>query len=129
TWCQGGGGLSADHADLQRDCQRGRRAATHRLHQIVGHKRRGESSMTNAAATPTLPREHYLNASYGIKSWLLTTDHKRIALLYLVSITLFFFVGGIYAALIRLELLTPYGHFVSDESYNKLFTMHGLIMI
>jgi len=85
--------------------------------------------MTNAGATPTLPRENYLNASYGIKSWLLTTDHKRIALLYLVSITLFFFVGGIYAALIRLELLTPYGHFVSDESYNKLFTMHGLIMI
>jgi cytochrome c oxidase subunit I len=85
--------------------------------------------MTNAEATPTLPRENYLNASYGIKSWLLTTDHKRIALLYLVSITLFFFVGGIYAALIRLELLTPYGHFVSDESYNKLFTMHGLIMI
>jgi cytochrome c oxidase subunit I len=85
--------------------------------------------MTNADATSMLPREHYLNASYGIKSWLLTTDHKRIALLYLVSITLFFFVGGIYAALIRLELLTPYGHFVSDESYNKLFTMHGLIMI
>src|SRR5580658_2948249 len=85
--------------------------------------------MTNAEATLMLPREHYLNASYGIKSWLLTTDHKRIALLYLVSITLFFFVGGIYAALIRLELLTPYGHFVSDESYNKLFTMHGLIMI
>jgi cytochrome c oxidase subunit I len=85
--------------------------------------------MTNADATPTMPREHYLNASYGIKSWLLTTDHKRIALLYLVSITLFFFIGGIYAALIRLELLTPYGHFVSDESYNKLFTMHGLIMI
>jgi cytochrome c oxidase subunit 1 len=85
--------------------------------------------MTNSGATPTLPRENYLNASYGIKSWLLTTDHKRIALLYLVSITLFFFVGGMYAALIRLELLTPYGHFVSDESYNKLFTMHGLIMI
>jgi cytochrome c oxidase subunit 1 len=85
--------------------------------------------MTNTDATLTLPRENYLNASYGIKSWLLTTDHKRIALLYLVSITLFFFVGGMYAALIRLELLTPYGHFVSDESYNKLFTMHGLIMI
>jgi len=63
--------------------------------------------MTNSGATPTLPRENYLNASYGIKSWLLTTDHKRIALLYLVSITLFFFVGGMYAALIRLELLTP----------------------
>jgi cytochrome c oxidase subunit I len=85
--------------------------------------------MTNAESAPLLPRENYLNVQYGIKSWLLTTDHKRIALLYLVSVTLFFFLGGIYAALIRLELLTPYGRFVSDESYNKLFTMHGLVMI
>jgi cytochrome c oxidase subunit I len=85
--------------------------------------------MTNAESPPLLPRENYLNAQYGVKSWLLTTDHKRIALLYLVSVTLFFFLGGIYAALIRLELLTPYGRFVSDESYNKLFTMHGLVMI
>lgn len=85
--------------------------------------------MTKAEPTPLLPRENYLNAQYGVKSWLLTTDHKRIALLYLVSVTLFFFLGGIYAALIRLELLTPYGRFVSDESYNKLFTMHGLVMI
>jgi cytochrome c oxidase subunit 1 len=79
--------------------------------------------------SPALPRRHYLNEGLGIKSWLLTTDHKRIALLYLVSITLFFFVGGIYATLIRLELLTPNGRFVSDENYNKLFTMHGTIMV
>ena len=50
----------------------------------------------------TLPREHYLNVNYGIRSWLLTTDHKRIALLYLASITLFFFVGGAAAVLMRL---------------------------
>ncbi len=85
--------------------------------------------MTNAEPVSSLPRDHYLNGQYGIKSWLLTTDHKRIALLYLVSVTLFFLLGGIYAALIRLELLTPYGRFVSDENYNKLFTMHGLVMI
>jgi cytochrome c oxidase subunit 1 len=85
--------------------------------------------MTNTASAPQMPRDHYLNGRYGIKSWLLTTDHKRIALLYLVSVTLFFLLGGIYAALIRLELLTPYGRFVSDENYNKLFTMHGLVMI
>jgi cytochrome c oxidase subunit I len=72
--------------------------------------------MTNAEPVLKLPRENYLNANYGIKSWLLTTDHKRIALLYLVSVTLFFVLGGIYAGLIRLELLTPYGHFVSDET-------------
>jgi len=44
-----------------------------------------------------MPREHYLNASYGIRSWLLTTDHKRIALLYLIGVTFFFFVGGTFA--------------------------------
>src|ERR671929_1081683 len=74
-------------------------------------------------------REHYLNASYGIKSWLLTKDHKRIGLLYLGTITLFFFLGGAFATLIRLELLTPQGDLVQSETYNKLFTMHGIIMI
>ncbi len=74
-------------------------------------------------------RQHYLNVNYGIRSWLLTTDHKRIALLYLASITLFFFLGGLFAVLIRLELLTPQGDMVQAETYNKLFTMHGIIMI
>ncbi|MCX6616328.1 MAG: cytochrome c oxidase subunit I [Acidobacteria bacterium] len=72
---------------------------------------------------------NYLNASFGLRSWLLTIDHKRIALLYLVTITLFFFVGGVFALLIRLELLTPRGDLFTAETYNKLFTMHGLIMI
>src|SRR5579863_9863210 len=74
-------------------------------------------------------RETYLNASYGIKSWLLTKDHKRIALLYLATITFFFFLGGIFATLIRLELLTPKGDLVSADIYNKLFTLHGVIMV
>jgi cytochrome c oxidase subunit 1 len=74
-------------------------------------------------------REHYLNASYGIKSWLLTKDHKRIGLLYLATITLFFFLGGAFATLIRIELLTPQGGLVSSETYNKLFTMHGVAMV
>jgi cytochrome c oxidase subunit I len=74
-------------------------------------------------------REHYLNVSYGLKSWLLTTDHKRIAWLYLVSVTFFFFMGGLFATLIRLELLTPQGDLVQAETYNKFFTMHGLTMI
>ncbi|HUL15278.1 MAG TPA: cytochrome c oxidase subunit I [Terriglobales bacterium] len=76
-----------------------------------------------------LPREHYLNATYGIRSWLLTTDHKRIALLYLAVVTFFFFVGGIFATMIRVHLLTPEGALVSPETYNKLFTMHGVAMI
>ena len=74
-------------------------------------------------------RQHYLNVNYGLKSWLFTTDHKRIAWLYLVSVTFFFFVGGLFATLIRLELLTPQGDLVQAETYNKLFTMHGVTMI
>jgi len=79
--------------------------------------------------TATQERENYLNATYGIKSWLLTKDHKRIALLYLGTVTLFFFLGGAFATLIRIELLTPQGGLVSSETYNKLFTMHGVAMI
>ncbi|HWX41953.1 MAG TPA: cytochrome c oxidase subunit I [Blastocatellia bacterium] len=79
--------------------------------------------------TPLLPRESYLTAGSGIKSWLLTKDHKRIALLYLVSITAFFFLGGAFAVLIRLELLTPPGDLVTAQTYNKLFTMHGVVMV
>src|SRR6185295_20290117 len=92
--------------------------------------RRASSEMaTTALTSEKMPKEHYLNADYGIRSWLLTIDHKRIALLYLASITLFFFLGGFFAVLIRLELLTPQGDMVQSETYNKLFTMHGLIMI
>src|ERR687892_428803 len=77
-----------------------------------------------------LPRRaHYLNVNYGIKSWLLTTDHKRIAWLYLLSVTFFFFIGGFFATLIRLELMTPQGDLVQSETYNKLFTMHGVTMV
>jgi cytochrome c oxidase subunit I len=79
--------------------------------------------------TLALPRTHYLNAEYGLKSWLLTTDHKRIGLLFLGGISLFFVIGGIFAGLIRLELLTPPGDLVSDDTYNRLFTMHGIVMI
>lgn len=71
----------------------------------------------------------YIHAGYGLKSWLLTVDHKRIAILYLISITIFFFVGGFFALLLRLELMTPQGDIVSAETYNKLFTMHGVVMI
>src|SRR6204780_1693528 len=74
-------------------------------------------------------RENYLNSSYGLKSWLLTKDHKRIALLYFFTITLFFFIGGIFATMIRIELVTPQSDLVSAETYNKLFTMHGVAMV
>ena len=82
-----------------------------------------------ATAVQTVERENYLNSNYGIKSWLLTTDHKRIAILYLISITAMFWLGGFFAMMIRLELLTPAGDLVSSDTYNKLFTMHGIIMV
>ena len=84
--------------------------------------------MTEAAPI-AMPREHYLNVDYKLTSWLLTVDHKRIAILYLLGITFFFAMGGIFAVLIRLELLTPAGDLVLAETYNKLFTLHGIIMI
>ena len=72
---------------------------------------------------------NYLTVRHGLASWLLTRDHKRIALLYLMSITAFFFVGGFFALLIRLELLTPAADLVQPDTYNKLFTMHGVVMV
>jgi cytochrome c oxidase subunit I len=80
---------------------------------------------------PELPLEsrvNYLNVDHSVKSWLLTHDHKRIALLYLISITLMFFVGGFFAVLMRLNLIEPTG-LVAPETYNKLFSMHGIIMV
>ena len=74
-------------------------------------------------------RQSYLDAPYGIASWLLTKDHKRIAMLYLISITIFFAIGGLFAAGVRLELLTPKGDLWSSDMYNKLFTLHGVVMI
>jgi cytochrome c oxidase subunit I len=78
---------------------------------------------------PALQEFNYLNADYGIRSWLLTVDHKRIAILYLVVITIMFSIGGLFAAAIRVELLTPAGDLVQADTYNKLFTMHGVVMI
>jgi len=78
---------------------------------------------------PKPPRTNYLNAEYGLKSWLLTKDHKRIALMYLGAVTFFFFIGSLYAMAIRLELLTPQGDLMQSSTYNKTFTQHGIIMV
>ncbi len=72
---------------------------------------------------------NYLNASHGIGSWLLTRDHKRIGILYLLGISVFFVLGGLMAVLIRAELATPQGDLFSSDVYNRLFTMHGILMI
>jgi cytochrome c oxidase subunit I len=78
---------------------------------------------------PSEARPNYLNASYGIKSWLLTTDHKRIALLYLVSITFMFVVGGLAAVMMRIQLVEPQGALLEPETYNKMFSIHGIVMV
>ncbi len=81
------------------------------------------------AAPELQTKKHYLNEKQGIFSWLLTTDHKRIGLLYIASITGMFLVGGVFALLMRLELLTPETDLVSPETYNRLFSMHGIVMV
>ncbi|MGF1669133.1 MAG: cbb3-type cytochrome c oxidase subunit I, partial [Balneolaceae bacterium] len=75
------------------------------------------------------PNTHYLNSEKGLWSWLTTIDHKRIGLMYLGSIAVFFIIGGILALVLRTELLTPAQNFVDANTYNQLFTLHGAIMI
>jgi cytochrome c oxidase subunit 1 len=71
----------------------------------------------------------YLEAGHTVRSWLLTTDHKRIGLLYLFSIIFFFIIAAVAAGIMRTELLTPKGDLVLSETYNRLFTLHGVIMV
>lgn len=87
------------------------------------------SPALQSARAKTEPR-NYLNEGGGtLKSWLLTTDHKRIGLLYLYSIIVFFLIATAAAAIIRIELITPPGDVVTSETYNKLFTVHGVLMV
>jgi cytochrome c oxidase subunit 1 len=90
--------------------------------------------MTNATATDlgrtdrVYSEDNYLHAGYGLRSWLLTRDHKRVAWLYLVSLTVLFVVGSISAALIRFDLLSPDG-LIDASVYNRAFTVHGIVMV
>jgi cytochrome c oxidase subunit 1 len=86
--------------------------------------------MSTAILEPRVqPPRNYLNADYSWKSWLFTLDHKRIAVLYLVSVTFFFLIGGFFAVLMRIQLLDPRGALVEPETYNKFVTLHGVVMI
>src|SRR3569623_2805965 len=73
--------------------------------------------------------KNYLTEDYTLRSWFMTTAHKRIAILYFASLILLFFIGGAAATLIRIELATPQADLVSSDTYNRLFTMHGVIMV
>ena len=83
--------------------------------------------------------DNYLTHSRGISSWIFTLDHKRIGVMYLLSVLVAFFLGGLFAMLIRTQLLTPAGllfhktELLTDsivyKPYNQIFTVHGAIMI
>ncbi|MCF6284060.1 MAG: cbb3-type cytochrome c oxidase subunit I, partial [Candidatus Hydrogenedentes bacterium] len=75
------------------------------------------------------PEVNSLNWKQTVSSWLLSQDHKRIGIMYLVSISIFFVVGGLFAIMFRLELLTPEGDLLQADTYNKFFTLHGVVMI
>ena len=85
-------------------------------------------------ATTALPGRGYLEDDTPtvwswVKAWLLTVDHKRIAILYLLSINFFFLLGGLAATVVRIELVTPQGDLLSSDLYNRAFTLHGIIMV
>jgi cytochrome c oxidase subunit 1 len=73
--------------------------------------------------------DNYLNHTKGIWSWLFTLDHKRIGIMYLICILTAFLLGGIFAMLIRFQLLTPGGTILTQDQYNQVFTAHGAIMV
>src|SRR4029079_19728168 len=78
---------------------------------------------------PVYPAVNYLNADRGVRSWLFTLDHKRIGIMYLVSVLVAFLLGGIFAMAIRLELTTPEPTLMGANTYNRMFTLHGVVMI
>lgn len=85
---------------------------------------------TPAASPPSPPlMSDYLAAGHTVRSWLCTLDHKRIGLLYLATITFFFWIAAVAAGLMRWELLTPQGDLVTSDLYNRLFTLHGVLMV
>ncbi len=84
---------------------------------------------TSTATTEPVAKPNYLQNGHSIASWLLTKDHKRIAILYLISVSVFFMLGGLAASMIRLELITPTGLMMTSDFYNRIFTAHGIIMI
>ena len=93
------------------------------------------SPLDSTLREPSTPRStigrppDYLHEAHTLRSWFFTTDHKRIALLYLAAMTAFFIVGAVAAGLIRLSLLVPNGQIFTSDTYNKLFTIHGVVMV
>ncbi len=87
------------------------------------------ATVVHTVEIPPAEPKNYLNVDTSLKSWLLTGDHKRIGILYLISISFFFFLGSIAASLIRLQLTRPDGVMMNADTYNKVFSAHGIIMV
>ena len=91
--------------------------------------------LDSTARDPATPRStigrapDYLHEEHTLRSWFFTTDHKRIGLLYLATITVFFVIGAVAAGLVRLSLVVPDGQIFTSDTYNKLFTIHGVVMV
>jgi cytochrome c oxidase subunit 1 len=86
-------------------------------------------SAADFAGEPEERKPNYLTIAHTVKSWLLTGDHKRIAMMYLMSVSFFFLLGGIAASLVRFELTGPRGQVLTHDNYNKMFSAHGIIMV
>ena len=73
--------------------------------------------------------DNYLTHDKGILSWIFTLDHKRIGVMYLMSVMVAFALGGFFALIVRTELLTPGETIISHDRYNQFFTLHGAVMV
>ena len=87
-----------------------------------------QSEPNSIAGAPPLAQS-YLSDGTTVMSWLNTRDHKRVGVMFLAAVVFFFFLGGVFALALRMKLLQP-GPFLMDAlSYNRLFTLHGVVMI
>lgn len=89
----------------------------------------GSNRPNRSNANPTTSAKHYLNASKSGLSWVFTTDHKRIGVIYFVAIVASSLIGGLIAMLLRAEMWTAGTDVVSADMFNRLFSMHGAIMV
>ncbi|EYF06921.1 cytochrome c oxidase subunit I [Chondromyces apiculatus] len=96
----------------------------------MSHALTGDADLPQEAVGPQETHEvDYLRAEGGVRSWLLTTDHKRIGLMFYGLVVLFLILGGLFAMVLRAELITPEPTLIEADTYNRMFTLHGVIMV
>ncbi|MEL7371743.1 MAG: cytochrome c oxidase subunit I [Myxococcota bacterium] len=81
----------------------------------------------DASALPA--RDDYITHTKGLLSWLVTLDHKRIGIMYFIATSLSLILGGVFALIVRLELFTPARDLIDHDTYNRMFTLHGAVMV